>query len=527
MSTRTAVSAAPGRRTIKSASALVLWFAWSISTGAATAAPNDPYLYSDGSWEQPFADQWALDAMRVYSDAAATYSSGDSGERAKRSVVAVIDTGMDYLHPDFAAERLWRNPNEKKNGYDDDDNGFVDDLIGWNFVDNNNNPWDLSGHGTHISGIIAACTDNGRGIAAVNGDAIVMPLKVANFVGQARSSAVAAAIYYAVDHGAKVINLSLGSELVTDLEREAATYAADNDVLMVVSAGNKGLPTERSGYASLPGVLVVGASDLVGERAGFSNFGTNLAVLAPGVDVLSLRARDTDFIALTNPPDYAPGDAVVGDRYYRASGTSFSAALVSGMASRLFADRPELNAADVQRIIVQSAVDVGAEGVDQTSGYGRVDYVRALAAAPGDFINARLSGVDLSLADEKVWIAVEGTADAAGFAGAELHVRAAPGSVVVDEDDGKKKKRRKKGEPEPPSPYDWQPFGAGIPQPISNGTLGSLDLETLTAMTAGAESWELRLVVRNGQGGAREARMGMALPAPTPPADATAEVGND
>ena len=140
-----------------------------------------------------------------------------------------------------------------------------------------------------------------------------MPLKVANFVGQARSSNVAAAIYYAVDHGAAIINLSLGSELITDLEREAAEYARAAGVLLVVSAGNRGLPTDKHGYAGLPGALVVGALAPDGFRAGFSNFGQGLAFLAPGVDILSLRAADTDFIALSEPLDYEPEAAVVGE----------------------------------------------------------------------------------------------------------------------------------------------------------------------------------------------------------------------
>jgi len=496
-----------------------------LSCAMATAgAPDDPYLHSEGSWSQAFADQWALENVRVYTDAAETFGTG---QVRRSTIVAVIDTGLDYTHPDFAAARLWHNSREEKNGYDDDNNGFVDDLIGWNFVDGNNNPWDLSGHGTHISGIIAACTDNGLGIAGVDGDALIMPLKVANFTGQARSSAVAAAIYYAVDHGARVINLSLGSELVTDLERQAAEHARDNDVLIIVSAGNKGLSTAYTGYATLPGALVVGASDPNGERAGFSNFGTSLAVLAPGVDVLSLRARDTDFIGLSQPLDYDEGAAFVGeaDEYYRASGTSFSAAMVSGLASRLMADRPSLRAEEVRRILTQSAVDVGAEGVDQTSGYGRVDYVRALAAAPEAYIHARLVGADLSLADEKIWIAIEGHADARAFAGAELSVRAAPGSIAAPEEDpkAKKKKKKKNDEPAAPSPYDWQPFGAPIASAVNEGPLATLDLDTLTAMTGGTSAWELRLVVRDQNGESRESRMNMALPVPA--AQVPAETG--
>ncbi len=509
------------------AAPLVVWLAVAATAVAMAAVPDDPYLHSRGSWQQDFDDQWALENLRVYTDAAGTAgadSAGGSVGGRRATVVAVIDTGLDYTHEDFAASHLWRNSREEKNGYDDDRNGYVDDLIGWNFVDGNNNPWDASGHGTHIAGIIAACTNNGLGIAGVDGDALIMPLKVANFVGQARSSAVAAAIYYAVDHGARVINLSLGSELVTDLEREAAEHAQANGVLIVVSAGNKGLPTETTGYASLPGVLVVGASGLDGERAGFSNFGTRLELLAPGVDVLSLRARDTDFIALTNPPDYDGGAAFVGDgdAYYRASGTSFSAALVSGLASRLLADRPRLSVDEVRRILVQSAVDVGVAGVDQLSGYGRADYVRALAAAPDAFIRARLSGVDLALENEQIWLAVRGDADARSFAGAELSVRAAEGSVTVPEEDPKKKKK-KKDEPEGPSPYDWQPFGAGIRGPVEDGALGRVDLDTLTAMTGGASAWELRLVVRDASGGERESRLTMALPVPETPQTEAAE----
>ena len=161
-------------------------------TATASAAPDDPYATSTETWQQPYPDQWALQSQRIYADIA-PQRVGDP------IVVAVIDTGVDYTHEDLAAEKFWWNPNEERNGRDDDGNGFVDDVIGWNFVDDNNNPWDLSGHGTHIAGVIAACTNNGVGIAAVNADALIMPLKVANFAGQARSSNVAAAIYYAVD----------------------------------------------------------------------------------------------------------------------------------------------------------------------------------------------------------------------------------------------------------------------------------------------------------------------------------------
>ncbi len=515
--------------------------------------PDDPFYHTEGSWEQDFADQWALRDLRVYTDVALSFGHGrrearrvvdpvsvepidepqpagpvlvdtpdgpalvflnppaikpvvtsDTVAEVAPVIVAVIDTGVDYLHPDFGADHLWRNPNEKRNGRDDDDNGFVDDLIGWNFVDNSNNPWDRSGHGTHIIGIITACTDNGLGISAINPDAVVMPLKVGNFVGQARSSAVAGAIYYAVDNGARIINLSLGGEVVTQAERLASQYAADNDVLIVVSAGNKGFKASSFGYPSLPNVLVVGASDISGDRAGFSNFGAEVELLAPGVDVLSLRARDTDFIALSDPPDYPEGSAVVGDdeNYYRASGTSFAAAIVTGIASRLMTLRPELTTRQVRRMLVHNAIDVGVPGVDQRSGYGRVDLIRALGADPEVFIEAQISKVDLQLLDEQVLLKIIGTANADNFASAHTEVIPWSNADQVQS--------------EQPLQADaaWQRFGSALTQPVLNGQLAEMNLETLILMTGGARSWQVRVVVEHANGEIRESRMVLALPEP-------------
>ncbi|MCB1686150.1 MAG: S8 family serine peptidase [Pseudomonadales bacterium] len=530
------------RQVIRLVASLITGLFTSLVGVSAMAAPNDPFFSSAGSWGQAEDDQWALRSLRVHTDMVdssnTTDSSAgggrDSAMSADRVVVAVIDTGLDYTHEDFAASQIWRNARELRNGQDDDGNGYRDDLIGWNFVDNSNNPWDQSGHGTHIAGIIAACTDNGLGIAAVHPQALIMPLKVANFAGQARSAAVAAAIYYAVDHGARVINLSLGGELVTELERDAARYAAQRDVVMVVSAGNTGLNAAYTGYASLPGVLVAGASDLSGERAGFSSFGSAVDVLAPGVDVLSLRARDTDFIALSEPPDYVQGGAFVGaeSAYYRASGTSFSAALVSGMASRLIAARPELSGVEVRRTLQQSAVDVGVAGVDQLSGYGRVDFTRALSrvlsADAEAFVEARLAGVELELRDQQVWLHVQGSAAAGQLDKAELLVRAAPGAVATDaevdgatkrtrgRDEGRRREDRRNRSKQPPQvdPTQWQPLAASVAVPTTDGTLGSIGLEQLIAMTGGATAWELRLLVQDRAGNARESRLAMALPVP-------------
>ncbi len=486
----------------------------------AASPPNDPHYNAEGSWGQDFADQWALRQQRVYADIA----PNDADEEI---IVAVIDTGLDYTHTDLAAEKLWQNPAERKNGRDDDNNGYVDDLIGWNFVDNNNNPWDLSGHGTHIAGVIAACTNNGIGIAGANPQARIMALKAANFIGQARSSAVAAAIYYAVDHGARIINLSLGGELVTELEIEAAKYAQQQDVLILVAAGNQGVSAEQQGYSTLPGVLVVGASDQVGQRAGFSNFGNNVALLAPGVDVLSLRAEDTDFIALTNPLDYPDESAVVGEEgeYYRASGTSFSTALATGIASRVLSQRPELTSGELREALVQTATDVEPPGVDQLSGYGQLDYVAALQVEQGAFVHARLASAELELADTQLWIKIHGTAAAANFASAELHLRAVAGSIPVEEEDPKSKKKKRKGDELPePTPYDWQVIST-LNTPVKAEQLGRYSITELTKLAGGSTAWEVRLQVTDADGSQREAFMSLGLPRPETPAEEVAQDG--
>ncbi len=453
--------------------------------------PNDPLYVSTGSWQQDFADQWAVQSLEVHPD--------ENAAEFHPVVVAVIDTGLDYLHEDFGADKLWRNVNEQRNGRDDDHNGFVDDLIGWNFVDASNNPWDQSGHGTHIAGIISACTNNGLGIAAINPAARIMPLKVGNFVGQARSSAIAAAIYYAVDHGAQIINLSLGGAIVTALEEEALAYAAEQSVLVVTAAGNDGYRAGAAGYAVVPSVLAVAASNLQGARAGFSSFGAEVDLIAPGVDVLSLRARDSDFIALSGAPAYEPAAAVVAQQYYRASGTSFAAAVVSGIASRVLSIKPHLTALELKNMLLQSARDVEEPGVDQLSGFGLVDFAAALVADPEKFIEARISKIDLDLVDEQVWLSLTGTADADRLGGFELQVRAdQPGA-------------------------EWLPLSGPMTTAVRDDVLGEVNLETLIEQTGGATEWRVRLLVNHGDGSARVAQMALALPQPEPPPEEQTE----
>ena len=168
---------------------------------------DDPYLKSKGSWGQDYDDQWAIkhvnvpDAWRLL------------GNQGAPVVVAVIDTGLDWNHEDINWQSIWRNPGETPdNDIADDNNGYVDDVIGWDFFGRHNNPFDHDGHGTFVSGVIAADKDNWTGIAGINPHVKIMVLKALNSFGHTRASYLAGAITYAVDNGAQVINPSVGGQ---------------------------------------------------------------------------------------------------------------------------------------------------------------------------------------------------------------------------------------------------------------------------------------------------------------------------
>ncbi len=448
-------------------------------TCMAAAAPDDPYFASRGTWGQGYDDQWALKRIgfTAKDDATSAWRIEDGSSSAV--IVAVLDTGLDYRHPDFARRNLWRNEHESKNGIDDDGNGYVDDLHGWNFLERNDDVADLSGHGTFVTGIIAARTDNGEGIAGINRGVKIMPLRVLNFLGAGHAVKVAEAIYYAVENGARVINMSLGSPGDSAAESRAMRYAADRGVLIVVAAGNEGSDITGFGPAASEHVITVAATDESDTRAGFSNWGAQVDIAAPGTDLLSLRARRTDFVLTTFPHLYLPGDAFIGDqaKYYRASGTSFSAPLVAATASLIFAKQPELTAADVRRMLLQSARDIGVPGIDQFSGYGLLDARAALAADPKFFLDAVITGVAVAQEGNRTLVAVRGTAAADQFRRATIELGAGT------------------------DPTRWQRV-AEVREVVPDGTLARIDATLLQS----AKQWTLRLIVEHRGGQTREAR---------------------
>ena len=207
-------------------------------------------------------------------------------------VIAVVDAGFNFHHPDLQGKN-WVNASEAggKPNVDDDNNGFVDDSLGWDFVDNDNYPDDFHGHGTYCSSIIAASFDNEIGITGIVPQCRIMPVRVLDASGHGDQNQIAKAIIYAVNNGAKAINFSIGGEGDNTAMRNAFQYARDKGVPIIVAAGNDGTdidanPTYPAAY-NFDNILVVAAHDHAGLFSGFSCFGkNNVDLAAPGELVL-------------------------------------------------------------------------------------------------------------------------------------------------------------------------------------------------------------------------------------------------
>ena len=256
-----------------------------------------------------------------------------------RSVlIAVADTGIDGDHPDLVPNR-YRNAAEASGvaARDDDGNGFVDDVSGWDFVSGDATPQDEDGHGTHVTGTVAARGNDGVGVTGVAWQASLLPLRVLGADGSGTVSDALKAYRYAGQSGARAINLSLGGDQFSRTERDV--LAAQSNLLVVAAAGNDGLDTDvASSYPceyDLPNVICVAATGKSDELASFSNYGaTSVDLAAPGVDIASTH------------PD---------DEYAYLSGTSMAAPHVTGAAALGFARTPGLTAAGMRSALLASA----------------------------------------------------------------------------------------------------------------------------------------------------------------------------
>jgi len=324
--------------------------------------PNDPYIQ----------EQWALSKIGAF-------AAWDIERGAPQVPVAIIDTGIDYEHSDLA-QNIWINAGEDingnriadagdLNGIDDDGNGFMDDVRGWDFtdapnypdggdfLDRDNDPMDESGHGTSVAGIIAATADNGIGIAGLAHQCRLMPLRAFTSGGNGEEDDVASAMLYAIHNGAKVINMSWGDVFVSRIIDDVIRYAAAKGVVMVASAGNSSTAQIHypSGFAS---TISVGATDEKDNLAGFSNYGPTIDLVAPGVNIFT---------------------TAIDNRYSTVNGTSFSAPYVTAAAALLLSRDSTLSAEVVRSILTRSTDDLGNRGWDSFFGAGRLNVATALS----------------------------------------------------------------------------------------------------------------------------------------------------
>lgn len=284
--------------------------------------PNDPY----------YPDQWGLPMIEA--DYAWDVLTGN-----RSTIVAVIDTGADYTHNDL---------------------GAVDSLIGWDFVNNDNDAMDDNGHGTHVSGIIAATINNSEGVAGIASGITIMPVKVLNAQGTGWTSDIARGISFAADNGAKIISMSLGSWTSTRTLEDATRYAVYNKgCLLFAASGNDGLRL-KTYPAAYNWVAAVGAVGHDKNRAWYSNYGDFVDLVAPGGSSDGTASHD---IISTLP----------GNRYGYSAGTSMATPHASGVAALYWSYKPTFTNVEVARAMINNADDLGTPGKDIYYGYGLVD----------------------------------------------------------------------------------------------------------------------------------------------------------
>jgi parallel beta-helix repeat protein len=279
--------------------------------------PNDPY----------WAQQWG--PKKIEADLAWNTTVGSSD-----ILVAIVDTGINYNHPDLAASYV---------------------PLGYDWVTPDSNPMDDHGHGTHCAGIVAAKINNGVGMAGL-AQVRIMTEKVLNSAGWGYDSWVAEGIYHATDAGARIISMSLGGSEDSSAIHDAIKYAYNHGVLLVAAAGNEGNDLENY-PAAYEGVVAVTATDPSDYLAWFSSYGSWVELSAPGVGIYS---------------------TVLGNSYASWSGTSMACPHVSGVAALVWSQCTNLTNTAIRYILKQSADDLGDSGFDDYFGYGRVNARKAV-----------------------------------------------------------------------------------------------------------------------------------------------------
>jgi subtilisin family serine protease len=361
------------------------------------AEPNRAFRITEIPNDEFYDEQWYLG--RIQAPAAWDIEKGSPSV-----IVGVIDTGIDYKHEDLK-DQLWINSAEDLNqngrldstdidGLDEDNNGYVDDVIGWDFtdapnfpddgdyLDPDNDPMDeyLTGHGTPVAGVISARQNNLIGISGVAPNVRLMALRAGTARGFLEEDDVAEAIVYAADNGCKVVNMSFGDVAYSYLIHDAVQYATNMGVLFVAASGNSGNVILQY-PAAYDETISVGATTSSNTLAGFSSYGNKLNLVAPGQEIFSCQ---------------------INNAYGSNSGTSFSAPVVSAALALIWSKYPNYPAERIKGALFAGCADLGSPGWDIYSGHGVVDIYKSLTVSNYGFAEIRSPAVNDGISMERI-----------------------------------------------------------------------------------------------------------------------------
>lgn len=342
-----------------------------IMTGAGRQflIPDDPLFYNR-QWSMfndgTFPLTTATDDADIDMDEAWDISTGDDS-----IIIGVIDSGLRYDHPEFE-NRIWENSAETIDGVDNDGNGYVDDVLGWDFAYDDENPVDDHGHGTNVTSILGMRGDNAIGYAGVNWNSQIMTLKALDNTNSGFYSWMIDAIYYAVDNGCDVINMSIGGNSPSSLLEEAINYSYSENVPIVISTGNQDSVIQYP--ARYENAIAVGSTNPDDSRSSpffwsdssGSNFGPQIDYVAPG--------------------NYIYGASFSSDTNYNSywGGTSQAAPHVAGVISLMLSIDPNLTVDQINDILITTSEDMvgpsneDVSGFDNFFGHGRINARDAL-----------------------------------------------------------------------------------------------------------------------------------------------------
>jgi len=403
----------------------------------ALMVPNDPY----------YEYQWNLRKF-IKLEEAWDIAGGGSPD----IIIGILDTGCsfeEYPVPDNEKDNVIGN---SYHIYDDyNKSSFVE---GYDFVNEDEHPNDDNGHGTIVSGVIIEATNNGRGVAGIAFNTRVMPVKVLGYDRFGKVSDLSRGIIYAVKHGARILNMSLGNTQDVGILRDAVTYASNNNVIMVAASGNKG--TQGVYYpAAYPEVIAVGAYTYESVYdsshnsfhdtlllASYSNYGVEIEFIGPGGDIIdsdTILVYQQGFRPYIDKYNLAILDTV---HYYGLTGTSLACPHITALCALMLSVAPELRPEDVRHVLRNTAQDFGLPGWDMFSGYGIPDFQEAVRTAyflshfeslndiltiQGDFGNEKTSGASV-LSTGNFWL----TRDTSYILPVDLKLINSAGQVVKE-----------------------------------------------------------------------------------------------